>query len=556
MSSSSNIEKNKNYKKLDIITILDNSKKARIFFLIALGISGLGIRLYFFPYDVPILNDGQGYFWYAIDMSMLNQFPPGHSIINNGWPSLLSIIFQLIDSDSFLDYHNSQRFIGVIFSVATIFPVYILCSRYFKKSYSLLGASLFVFEPRLIQNSFLGTPESFYVFLIAMLLCLFLTSNFKKIYLAFGIIALLSLVRYEGFLMIIPISAVFFIRFRKQKKDLIKYAVCISIFILILVPIAYLKNETMGQDGVVSHISAGPKYYQATIDENSSTLVNYLYLGSSNLIKYIGWAQIPSFIIFVPLGIICVFRSIDYKKITIILTILIMLIPAFYGYSRDYQEIKYIFALYPVFCVLACFSFKFFIEKFSKKNLFVVLIICGIITSSIFYLDWKEIDQKREIEVFQIMNDISQKEIIVNRDMGKEGNEFSYLHWTRLNNVDEFPILKKTLPPMKIKYFGYQINVAGSGSVGQIPMKLVEIDNPNEYFQFVEQIGFTHILVDETNASSTSKHMQIHFKDIFSNEEKYPFLIKEYDSKENGYSYHVKLFEIDYNKFNKWDYGE
>ena len=317
MSSSSNIEKNKNYKKLDIITILDNSKKARIFFLIALGISGLGIRLYFFPYDVPILNDGQGYFWYAIDMSMLNQFPPGHSIINNGWPSLLSIIFQLIDSDSFLDYHNSQRFIGVIFSVATIFPVYILCSRYFKKSYSLLGASLFVFEPRLIQNSFLGTPESFYVFLIAMLLCLFLTSNFKKIYLAFGIIALLSLVRYEGFLMIIPISAVFFIRFRKQKKDLIKYAVCISIFILILVPIAYLKNETMGQDGVVSHISAGPKYYQATIDENSSTLVNYLYLGSSNLIKYIGWAQIPSFIIFVPLGIICVFRSIDYKKITI-----------------------------------------------------------------------------------------------------------------------------------------------------------------------------------------------------------------------------------------------
>ena len=35
-----------------------------------------------------------------------------------------------------------------------------------------------------------------------------------------------------------------------------------------------------------------------------------------------------------------------------------------------------------------------------------------------------------------------------------------------------------------------------------------------------------------------------------------PFLVKEYDSKENGYSYHIKLFEIDYNKFNKWSYGE
>jgi len=55
MSNSTNIEKNKNSKKFDIITILDNSKRARIFFLIALGISGLGIRLYFFPYDVPFV---------------------------------------------------------------------------------------------------------------------------------------------------------------------------------------------------------------------------------------------------------------------------------------------------------------------------------------------------------------------------------------------------------------------------------------------------------------------------------------------------------------------
>ena len=542
--------------KLNIIDTLENSTKKPIVFLMLIGLGGLFLRLVYFPYDIPLLNDAQGYFWYAVDMSILNQFPPGYSIINNGWSSLLSVIFQLIDSDSFLDYHNAQRFIGVIFSVATIFPVFILCSRYFKKSYSLLGASLFIFEPRLIQNSFLGTQESLYVFLIATLLCLFLTNNFKKIYLAFGIVALLALVRYEGFLMIIPISLVFFIRFRKQKKDLIKYVVCISIFVLILIPVAYLKNETMGQDGVISHISAGPKYYQSTIQENSSELSNYLYLGTSNLIKYVGWAQIPSFIIFVPLGMIWVFRSIDHKKITIILTILIMLIPAFYGYSRDYQEIKYIFALYPVFCILACFSFKIFLEKFSKKNLVFILIICGIITSSIFYLDWKEVDQKRELEVFQIMSDISQKEIIVNRDIGEKGNEFSYLHWARLNDVHEFPILKKTLPPMKIKYFGYQTNVSGSGVIGKIPTELMEINNPSEYFRFAEQIGFTHILIDETNVASTSKHMQIHFKDIFSNEEKYPFLVKEYDSKENGYSYHIKLFEIDYNKFNKWSYGE
>ena len=121
--------------------------------------------------------------------------------------------------------------------------------------------------------------------------------------------------------MIIPVSLVFFIRFRKQKKDLMKFIICISIFILILMPIASLKNEISGQDGLISHISAGPMYYQATIQENSSTLVDYLYLGSSNLIKYIGWAQIPSFIIFIPLGLIFIFKGIDYKKITIIMLI-------------------------------------------------------------------------------------------------------------------------------------------------------------------------------------------------------------------------------------------
>ncbi len=113
---------------------------------------------------------------------------------------------------------------------------------FLKKSYSLLGATLFIFEPRLIQNSFIGTPESMYIFLMALLLFLFLSSNFKKIYLAFGIAALLAITRYEGLLMIIPLSVVFFIRFRRQKKDLIKYIICISIFILILIPVAIFKE--------------------------------------------------------------------------------------------------------------------------------------------------------------------------------------------------------------------------------------------------------------------------------------------------------------------------
>jgi len=403
--------------KLSIIDTFENSTKKPIVFLMLIGLAGLILRLVYFPYDVPLFNDSQGYFWYAIDMSILNQLPVGHSLVNNGWSSFLSFIFHLMDSNNFLDYHNMQRFVGVVFSVATIFPVYLLCSRYFKKSYSLLGATLFIFEPKLIGNSFLGTPESVYVFLMASLLFLFLSNNFKKIYLAFGIVALLALVRYEGLIMIIPTSIIFFIRFRKQKKDLIKYIICISIFILIFAPVEYLKSETIGQTGIITHNLAGPKYYQASMQESSSTLADFLYLGGSNLIKYVGWSQIPLFLIFVPLGVFFIFKKMDYKKSTIIFTIVVMLIPAFYAYSREFQEMKYLYVLYPVFCVLACFTFKLLVEKFHRKNLIFCMIVGGIILSSMVYVEWKSMDREHYLEAYEILTELAQKEMKINKEL-------------------------------------------------------------------------------------------------------------------------------------------
>ena len=546
--------------KLSIIDTFENSTKKPIVFLVLIGLAGLLLRLQYFPYDVPLFGDSQGYFWYAIDMSILNQLPPGHSLVNNGWPSFLSLIFQQMDSSNFLDYHNMQRFVGVVFSVATIFPVYLLCSRYFKKTYSLLGATLFIFEPRLIGNSLLGVPESMYVFLMASLLFLFLSNDFKKIYLAFAIVALLAIVRYEGLLMIIPTSIVFFIRFRKQKKDLIKYIICISVFILILVPMAYLKNETMGQDGFVSHIGAGPeKFFHSDVQ----TIEELLYLGSVNLIKYAGWVQIPSFIIFIPLGIILIFKSIDYKKITIILSILIMLIPAFYGYSREIQDTKYLYVLYPIFCVLACFTFKIFLEKFHRRNLIFCVIIGGIILSSMIFVEWKAMDNEHYRETYKIFTEIGQKEMKINKELGTYGGELTYFSWVRLHNVDEFPILMKEMPPMKITWTPQQLTKAKllEGDTDELDIKAREsleyhnqqIDNLRDYFQVLEKQKITHLLLDEINNTPLiNDELRLHLIDIFNHENKYPFLVKEYDSRENGFNYYVKLFKIDYNLYDEW----
>ncbi len=531
----------------NILSKLDDSRRNQIIFLSLLVVTALAIRLYNFPLDVPFFGDSQGYFWYAIDMSILKEFPPGYPVVNNGWPTLLSFFFQLTNSNNFLDFQNLQRVIGVIFSVSTIIPIYFLCSKFFKKSYALLGTSLFVFEPRIILNSLIGTPEAAYIFLISLSLVFFLSNNFKKIYVSFLIIGLISLFRYEGVLLIIPFSLIFLVRFRKEKKDMIKYVFCIAVFVLVLIPITFVFNNETDQNGIVSHISAGPTYYQASIAQNNFTLSEFLTTGSSNLVKFLAWVHLPTFLIFTPLGIILIFKKFNANKMIIVAVMITMLIPAFYAYSRDFSETKYLFALYPSFCFLSCYTFKIFFEKTHKKNLIFIIIIVGLILSSLVFIQWKSMDNEHFRETYLIIEQISDKEITINSDFGTHGGEFVYFHWTRLNNINDFPILKDDLPVSNISYNKQVIIEDGMRMHNFQYDDKLNITNLKDYLKLLEKQDVTHLLVDKGNISVLiNDDLRNELRDVFYNENNYPFLIKEYDSKENGFKYHVKLFKIQY----------
>ena len=57
------------------------------------------------------------------------------------------------------------------------------------------------------------------------------------------------------------------------------------------------------------------------------------------------------------------------------------------------------------------------------------------------------------------------------------------------------------------------------------------------------------LLIDETNNVSTiNDQLRKDLVHVFNNENEFPFLKKVYDSNENGFNYHVKLFKIDYTK--------
>ena len=159
----------------------------------------------------------------------------------------------------------------------------------------------------------------------------------------------------------------------------------------------------------------------------------------------------------------------------------------------------------------------------------------------------------------------------VNTELWTHGGELTYFSWTSLQNVGEFPILHKELPLSKVTWTSLDKSRTVSKwneqtkqwetDMGALDTKIKEsteyhnpqIDNLRDYFQVLEKQKITHLLLDEINNSSLiNDELRLHLRDIFNHENKYPFLVKEYDSRENGFNYHVKLFKIDYDLYNEW----
>ena len=77
---------------------------------------------------------------------------------------------------------------------------------------------------------------------------------------------------------------------------------------------------------------------------------------------------------------------------------------------------------------------------------------------------------------------------------------------------------------------------------------LLSTNNVNTIEDFLitnEEEKLKHIIID--NVAERPEFV----KEVFTNEEKFPYLKKIYDSKADGYNYHLKIFEIDYNQFNE-----
>ena len=478
-----------NKRKYHILKLVNNP----IFLLFIIGITGLIIRLYYFPFNLPVIADGVDYFSYAVVTSQQGHLPVGWGLTNNGWPVFLSYFFSIFHSYGFLELVHLQRFLSIIISVLTIIPVYLLCRRFVENKFAIVGASLFIFEPRIIINSILGITEPSYILLGTISLFFFLSKRYTIILISFFTLALCSGIRYEGFLLFFPFLIIFFIRFRKDKKIIQKTVLVIGVFFVTIFPMMYAYNEATGQDGIITPMFTGgvtfvlihvidgipdedDHIYHESIKEDR--VQKFVYLGIVNTIKYFGWILIPTFLLFIPIGVISLLQKRDHKMYTIILFGITMLIPALYAYGRGIEETRYLYMIFPVLCIISSLSIKKISEKFKKENMLIVLIIFAVLFSSIIYVDYKKIDYEHERESYLIAKDI----VNIADGINHYNPDSKYIHIAEISN--NWPII----PTPKEVIWNQSFDIKKISPANYSSLK--------EYIENSKEEGLTHIVVN------------------------------------------------------------
>jgi hypothetical protein len=487
--------------------------------LIIICAIGLFLRLFYFPFNVPLTLDALEYFFYATDTSLLGKLTPFiHA--NNGWPIFLSVFFTIFRFDNAIDYMTIQRTITISISVLTVIPVYFLIRRFFDKPYAIIGAAIFAFEPHLIQNSLLGITDPLYIFLIASTLSLVLSLNKFLSYSSFAIIALASLVRSEGLFVFFPLLIMFIIHHKNERKIIFKLLLVIVIFVLVLLPMVIFRIQTQGNDYLTGRISIeADSILKSSSGENHEYgLLSYTIHAVKNFIIYSGWSLIPFFIFLVPVGFLLILRHRNKENVAIIIVIISMLLPVFYAFSVA-SDTRYIYPLFPLFCILSVLIIKKAGEKTKNRKIFPFLIICVILLSSVIFLDLKKFDYAHQKEAFGI----AQYVVGIASGVNDYYPEDSYLKPAEI--PQKWPLLNSSI----------------SFRTSVIPTE--GFDSLTQYIKFGKEHGLTHIVTDEHN--NRPKFLN----DVFYHEEKYPYLTKIYDSLDYGYKYHLKIFRIDYEKF-------
>ena len=542
-------------------TKLQLSRSNVALYLILIVIISLGLKLYLVDFSLPVNSDNLAYVLNGIAHSNGDfDHSPARSI---GWSLFLSPFFSLMNSNDFLDYSNVAKIISIGVSTATIFLIYKVGRKFFDERYSLVVACLFAYLPYLNYNSVMALSEPLFIFSILMSFYFLLNDKSKFIILALAFAGFSYWIRLNGIIFLLVISLTYILTFKKSRIFLKNYGIGLVVFLIIISPMLLQKYEQFGDpfysayqgtmfsknyEELVSNISLNTEATASSYIENNGILdfiYTFFIIGFFNSMIALSKLSFPYIVILIPFGILFSFRAFDQKSqytranwIFILSSIFLMsfilsVVPE-KRFLLFLMPFLVLFSVIPIQRVTEYGLSTFSLSRKQKNVFLVIVIIIVIILSGLFTLRYEKLDPVLENEKMDFA-----KYALENfhgntlRDFGGGTDYIGSVILLDHNNFQDFKISPWTDGTERSKIAYQEIGVL-AGNIEDLILKgkplnlnyLISNQHDTFYYPFVDQ--------------------------VYHNEEQYPYLIKIFDSDEYGYEkLKIKVFEVDYEKFNK-----
>ena len=527
-------------------------------------ILGLSIRFVYYPFGVPIVIDSFYDFVYASKTVFDNGLPIGYLVTNTGWANFLSFLFLFFDKTNPSQLMDVQRIASIIISTITVLPIFFILRRFVGYKWALFGSLLLIVEPRLLLISLEGINYSLFFFLFVLTITFFLKKTSFSLFLSFVCLAFCAIVRFEGLLLVIPMSITYFIKFR-DKKSILRFLGMVAIMVIIILPIGILRMQATddrcieyifgtvcGQDGITNNILSGPAWFYSFImlneqlteshmsniddpsikfhkeaydDKEGSNIFKFINESFSRLAKFLGLALIPYFGFFIAFNVISRIKNwkgfgLNFDSILILSCTGIMLLPALYAYTRGIDEIRYVLVVLPLLCIVSLSWNKSVSEKILKNRSIVVILIVLILISSITFIEFNKRDSVHDIESFLVSQKIVELTSVTNTF-----HQDGYVKTAVL--ISDWPILPETSDSGKIVH-----------NFQKIPTK-----NHHDLAEFIsdsKKYGLKYLVIDKDNEL---------FNDLRKNPAGHPYLNKIFDSNNFDFENKFMIYEINYKLF-------
>ena len=537
--------------------------------LIVISSISIGFKLSHVDFSNPIIGEDT-YVYVLGAFSVINGdfSQPDRKAL--GWSIFISPFYLLTDSTDLLDYLNITRILSIAISTVTIIPMYILARRFFDEKYSLMASCLFAFEPHLNYNSVLGLSEPLFIFGIVLASIFILQKNHNwYFYLSFLLAGIVWWVRFNGLVMVMILSIVFFVVYKPSSKNFLKYLVCIGLFLIIVSPILIQRYDQFGDPlyfAVSDNHFIGDAYSNYAVNTKDIEYSASDYIQDNGVISFVerfGLTGLhimvldmfkmlfPYLIFLLPFGVLFSIRSFAQDKdyIKSIWILLLVNLGSLIIVFSTWGDMRLIYHVFPFIIIISTIVIQRVVKhglstfQFSEKqkNFFLVGIISiVIISASILTLRMDESDKLLDQERIEFSKLLTQK---FNGKISAGGDVLRLLTYTQLQDS---PYLFK-----EFKTSAYDFSIGRDSdlfaSENMLERILLYAKSLDELIEIGKKYDLKYIAI---NKEQPKNDWYGYLANLYDEGEKYPFLTKVLDTKEIGFKkFKVKVFEINYDKF-------